>query len=104
MIHCIIASGDCESAPCRSPRILAKERSFTSGDPGTTGVNPKPFALSLSKGRSFFQGRKEGRCFDKLSTNGLAVTSISRCAALPERPVSRCPRSEEQQSELQSLM
>src|SRR3546814_21151283 len=30
-----------------------------------------PFALSLSKGRSFFRRRKKGRCFDKLSTNGM---------------------------------
>jgi hypothetical protein len=31
-----------------------------------------PFALSLSKGRtcSHAKGEKEGRCFDKLSTNG----------------------------------
>jgi hypothetical protein len=33
---------------------------------------PNPFALSLSKGRIFFEtnAQEEERCFDKLSTNG----------------------------------
>jgi len=35
-------------------------------------IQIEPFALSLSKGRSSFLFRlKKGRCFDKLSTNGL---------------------------------
>ena len=31
---------------------------------------PFPFALSLSKGCTFFFPQEEGQCFDKLSTNG----------------------------------
>src|SRR3546814_14195305 len=36
-----------------------------------SGLFPPPFALSLSKGRSFFgRCKKEEQCFDRLSTNG----------------------------------
>lgn len=44
-----------------------------------------PFALSLSKGRPFFQPcRKEDRCFDRLSTNGneRAPGFVRLCSAL----------------------
>ncbi|MBY0282419.1 MAG: hypothetical protein K2W81_00490 [Sphingomonas sp.] len=39
---------------------------------GIESNHPPPFALSSSKGRSFFAraSQTEGRCFDKLSTNG----------------------------------
>ncbi|GAO80111.1 hypothetical protein SC1_03434 [Sphingopyxis sp. C-1] len=38
---------------------------------GEWRASPQPPAPSLSKGRSFFKGRKsEERCFDKLGTNG----------------------------------
>ena len=35
-----------------------------------------PFALSLSKGRSFFSDVAEGQGFDKLSPNGLVGVSF----------------------------
>src|SRR5690606_1993732 len=38
-----------------------------------------PFALSLSKGRSCLQPKwKEGRCFDKLSTNGEGESNVKK--------------------------
>jgi hypothetical protein len=38
------------------------------------GATLSPFALSLSKGRSYFDPlRKKKRCFDKLSTNGVGL-------------------------------
>src|SRR3546814_7387349 len=70
-----------------------------------------PFALRLSKGRSFFlTSQEEGRYFDKLSTNGrkgvrlaaLTHGAAPRCAFIDA--VQDCVRSEEHTSELQSLM
>src|SRR3546814_6605318 len=43
-----------------------------------SGLFPPPFALSLSKGRSFFgRCKKEEQCFDRLSTNGLYSCAAS---------------------------
>ncbi len=54
--------------------------------------NLKPFALSLSKGRTLLLAlrSKEERCFDKLSTNGTRVIHVMRTlpqtAALSAKP------------------
>src|SRR3546814_13744568 len=48
---------------------------------------PIPFALSLSKGRSCLQPkRKEGRCFDKLSTNGEGESNVENDGGRIARP------------------
>jgi len=51
-------------------------------NPVAAGSLPHPLALSLSKGRSCFcEG--EGRCFDKLSTNGSGATAPGANASGP---------------------
>src|SRR3546814_10992271 len=48
---------------------------------------PIPFALGLSKGRSCRQPkRKEGRCFDKLSTNGEGESNVQKDGGRIGRP------------------
>jgi hypothetical protein len=41
-----------------------------------------PFALSLSKGRTFLNVEKKGRCFDKLSTSGFGCDADLKLGAL----------------------
>src|SRR3569623_2435700 len=54
----------------RCIRLDARHMHATKQNVKVGSIATPPFALSLSKGCSFFQPRKHERCFDKLSTNG----------------------------------
>src|SRR3546814_5458532 len=74
---------DWSSDVCSSDLLLGA-RAFL---PRASSPKSEPFALSLSKGRSFFQApQREGRCFDKLSTNGRKGDADLWLAALNRHP------------------
>src|SRR3546814_2364736 len=68
------------------------------------GVHPLPFALSLSKGRSFFIGCPKRRTVLRQAQHERRRGAIPHHAIILQLPATHAIRSEEHTSELQSLM